>query len=1354
MSNSSSTPVTRPSSRSRTTSLRNPSTSLPRRLPTSPTSPPENKSPTSPRPLPRPRPAPPPVPVQTRTVTEPEIASASTSPVKASAPQLPPIRTRTMSSTATSTSIKGPRQRINSPPTSPSATTSRVFISAAEGSPAAGSGSKTSVSSQEISNSSIPVIPTKSPLRKNSILKSADKRDDMKHHEPRSSSRGAPQHMASLRSPAANPASPAAAVPSKSKSKSESLMISNEGLDVTAVATVRSGSSSTDRFSHSISKPSSSPTTRTSSSSSQAAASSSTRAPLSTKKSRTLETDAQRSSMVRSAVTRSHSASASTSPVGPRPPSSHKFPSMTQSSLASPSTPAKERLQKQFPTHSSVAGRCDDEATASSAPPSTTKSHSFSTPNKTAANSRNGRPSTAATISTPSEPVSTPPTRGRGRSGTVIATPSSAPSTSYSHSQLLSPSSPSGSPQAHSLLSSPLSSMLVSTPLSRSHRLSTTSEVSPVHLKRLLAEPAGASCASAYGSGSENEVLGAGIALQRKRLGQGSDSEGYKSAPGGLGSGSRNAELKGRQRWLAKMQRSFDEDDASKPDELANIQPALRLVQSLDTPPSSPPANSAAAKGASSAELDGNGKEKKIRNVLKRRPSAGFGFLRRPATSSGSTTLKSSGNFLSSPVAHSPLPISPGLLHSPGMSHQSRSPSRDGSERSGSRSGPASVNSLPPRSLTPAALLALEYREQEARREDIVDGVAETHSSSPSHSRRGASGSVDDGSLRGHDRKRNLTAGDEDEAGPGAPYYTVFGSRSGRVVAVGSPYDAWGYDVDAEHVRGRDKSVHAGCGGRRGRSLDGRGGQGSNSKTTLGGVGRTLQRKVSGRFRGEKGTSKDAEESGDMKGRGGVVKKEQEKFSFGAHKRRSLRLSIDKFAEPDPAAMPAWPASPRQPTVEEGAELQPATEDTRRKTEPGFLGGGKIWKLMKRLSTGGLREKYAEAPPPVPALPKELLGKIALGGKDAARTQDPKNLDLSRLASRQSSASAPTDPPLKKHASAVAKLSNTGAVVFAPRPSLNTRSSSPVSSELASLRFFRGNQSSRSSTSSLFEDDDPPPLPMPSMISQHIIPPSEFNRADTSEESVDFRKDRVITKKPSLPLKIPDQRPSRSLSNDWLPTKSPYDEIKPSLPLPPRRTKGEQKSSRPPSPIIPSFSTVSPINDFAPRKPSLKPQRPSTQPPSPQVATISASMGASAPLLSTPPPPRPSRSVQRPSPNASASSSRVASPARTGTEPYPSIDIKLETPDPPRLSLGSRSAASTSKTSRQRSSSPSSRRRTMIYKNMTAAQKSPMLTDKEKDDKWNDLLERSARAGGTLHIGGAELLSDRLSTLSMDSSLS
>ena len=41
-----------------------------------------------------------------------------------------------------------------------------------------------------------------------------------------------------------------------------------------------------------------------------------------------------------------------------------------------------------------------------------------------------------------------------------------------------------------------------------------------------------------------------------------------------------------------------------------------------------------------------------------------------------------------------------------------------------------------------------------------------------------------------------------------------------------------------------------------------------------------------------------------------------------------------------------------------------------------------------------------------------------------------------------------------------------------------------------------------------------------------------------------------------------------------------------------------------------------------------------------------------------------------------------------------------------------------------------------------------VLTEQEKADRWNDLLERSARAGGTLHlgVGGGEdgLPSDQL----------
>ncbi|KAF8433283.1 hypothetical protein L210DRAFT_924639 [Boletus edulis BED1] len=49
------------------------------------------------------------------------------------------------------------------------------------------------------------------------------------------------------------------------------------------------------------------------------------------------------------------------------------------------------------------------------------------------------------------------------------------------------------------------------------------------------------------------------------------------------------------------------------------------------------------------------------------------------------------------------------------------------------------------------------------------------------------------------------------------------------------------------------------------------------------------------------------------------------------------------------------------------------------------------------------------------------------------------------------------------------------------------------------------------------------------------------------------------------------------------------------------------------------------------------------------------------------------------------------------------------------------------------------------------APRRPPLSEREKTDIWNDLLARSDKAGGTLHINGAaELMSDsmRLSTYS------
>ena len=37
-----------------------------------------------------------------------------------------------------------------------------------------------------------------------------------------------------------------------------------------------------------------------------------------------------------------------------------------------------------------------------------------------------------------------------------------------------------------------------------------------------------------------------------------------------------------------------------------------------------------------------------------------------------------------------------------------------------------------------------------------------------------------------------------------------------------------------------------------------------------------------------------------------------------------------------------------------------------------------------------------------------------------------------------------------------------------------------------------------------------------------------------------------------------------------------------------------------------------------------------------------------------------------------------------------------------------------------------------------------VLTEKEKADRWDDLLEKSDRAGGTIHIGNTKLMSDSL----------
>lgn len=72
-------------------------------------------------------------------------------------------------------------------------------------------------------------------------------------------------------------------------------------------------------------------------------------------------------------------------------------------------------------------------------------------------------------------------------------------------------------------------------------------------------------------------------------------------------------------------------------------------------------------------------------------------------------------------------------------------------------------------------------------------------------------------------------------------------------------------------------------------------------------------------------------------------------------------------------------------------------------------------------------------------------------------------------------------------------------------------------------------------------------------------------------------------------------------------------------------------------------------------------------------------------------------------------------------------------PHPPPLVSASASAPSSAVTQAR---SP------LTFREMESPRR--MLTEQEKADKWDDLLERSARAGGTLHLGQAEsrLMSD------------
>jgi hypothetical protein len=245
------------------------------------------------------------------------------------------------------------------------------------------------------------------------------------------------------------------------------------------------------------------------------------------------------------------------------------------------------------------------------------------------------------------------------------------------------------------------------------------------------------------------------------------------------------------------------------------------------------------------------------------------------------------------------------------------------------------------------------------------------------------------------------------------------------------------------------------------------------------------------------------------------------------------------------------------------------------KKSPDVPAGGSpsrgFWKLVKKLSVSGLREKNqadSDHLPPVPSLPSHLSNDPIRIPIDSSLVNNA--LSLSPLASSPTTPvdKPPSVPPTPPSASAQhrTKLSHSTphsspSQPTTGRPSTTTRSSSP-SSDVASSRFFN-RQSARSSTSSLGEEATPlPPLPVSSIstatfktngkmysndpnayleLQQHIIPPRKLSQNHSTSEL-------------PCPSPIAIIYPPPNTDDDWTIIRSPSIELDAvSLPPPPRQ---------------------------------------------------------------------------------------------------------------------------------------------------------------------------------------------------------
>lgn len=593
------------------------------------------------------------------------------------------------------------------------------------------------------------------------------------------------------------------------------------------------------------------------------------------------------------------------------------------------------------------------------------------------------------------------------------------------------------------------------------------------------------------------------------------------------------------------------------------------------------------------------GREPKTRNVLRRRPS-------------GSAKLfKGRERGMSSPSSPRQ-----------GDADRLRLPPKEGMSPQGGMLFP----------LTAAGAVAEAYKQQELH-----------HNHTPSSPQL----SIYDRMHSSHDGRYER---DHLEHSP-TPYYTVFGSSSGRVMQAGGPDDRWSR-FEADQAASQAASLH----------------QPSISDPG----GRSITRKVSSRWR---------------KVKGGVISEESSSRDRGHSKGRSSLQELWGGDKPGTRSMDGVPnardgawASPMEGYVRSGSERTDGSE------------GGKLWRLMRRISTGGLRDRFQsdKGVPPVPAIPKELLEKVNQGERG--------NSPLSP--SRHQPSSSLQD---KDHTRTFTPPKNIAVV----RPN----------ADFTSAQFYR---SARSSVSSYGEAVGVPPIPEIVLDRRIITPLEQLRLADNQVE----RGEPCMS---SVPVPRSPRR-STSVPVGLRTIEDAEGELAP-LPSPRRQTcAGESHSSCSSRPSSTSASISGSVRaSYQGRGHGLGRSRMEDG------------------IVSLSPPPRPARNSRR-GEVVSIESSPSHSMVARQVEGDVGVIRQMDRVPSSRSDMTARRESPEPGPSRGRGDEEDQDgSRTQLTFRELAAPRRPPLSEREKADIWNDLLARSDKAGGTLHINGAaELMSDSM----------